>query len=84
MSIILGLLRLLIYFQFLQKIYYMYFNYHNKVKRLIDDDQIIKIEIVDNWNGICPAMVIYFKNNPPKPIREHKWDEYISYILNLK
>lgn len=60
----------------------MYFNYHNKVKKTIETDQIIKIEIVDNWNGISPAMVIYFKNHNPMPIREHKWDEYIQFILD--
>ena len=61
----------------------MYFNYHSKVKQTIDKDIIIKIEIVDNWNGISPAMVIYFKNHNPMPIREHKWDEYIKYLQNL-
>ena len=60
----------------------MYFNYHSKVKRIIDTDTITKIEIVDNYNGICPAMVIYFKNHKPMPIREHKWDEYIAYLTN--
>lgn len=60
----------------------MYFNYHHKVKKAIETDQITKIEIVDNWNGISPAMVIHFKNNAPMPIREHKWDEYIKFIQN--
>lgn len=59
----------------------MYFNYHSKVKKVIDSDIITKIEIVDNYNGICPAMVIYFKNHSPMPIREHKWDEYIAYLM---
>lgn len=58
----------------------MYFNYHSKVKQVINDDVITKIEIVDNWNGISPAMVIYFKNHNPMPIREHKWDEYIALL----
>lgn len=61
----------------------MYFNYHSKVKQIINQDEILKIEIVNNYNGISPAMLIYFKNHPPMPIREHKWDEYISYIQNL-
>lgn len=60
----------------------MYFNYHSKVKKIIDEDIITKIEIVEDHNGIKPAMVIHFKNHPPMPIREHKWDEYIDYILN--
>lgn len=58
----------------------MYFNYHSKVKKNIQEDIITKIEIVDNYNGISPAMVIYFKNHKPMPIREHMWDDYIKYL----
>lgn len=58
----------------------MYFNYHSKVKKTIQEDIITKIEIVDNYNGISPAMVIYFKNHKPMPIREHMWDDYIKYL----
>lgn len=58
----------------------MYFNYHSKVKKTIDEDIVIKIDIVDNYNGISPAMILYFKNHNPMPIREHKWDDYIKYL----
>lgn len=58
----------------------MYFNYHSKVKKTIKEDIITKIEIVDNYNGISPAMVIYFKNHKPMPIREHMWDDYIKFL----
>lgn len=37
-----------------------------------------KFEIVDNWNGISPALVLYFDNNRPMPIREYRFDEYLS------
>ena len=60
---------------------FMYFNYHSKVKKIIDEDIVVKIEIVDEYHGIKPAMILYFKNHPPMPIREHKWDEYISILL---
>ena len=59
------------------------FNYHAKVKKIINQDKITKIEILDEYHSISPCMLIHFKNNPPMPIREHKWDEYIAYILNL-
>lgn len=59
----------------------MYFNYHKKVKQTIKNDTITKIEIVDDHNGIRPAMVLHFKNHKPSPIREHKWDEYIKIIF---
>ena len=59
----------------------MYFNYHSKVKEVIKNDTVTKIEIVDNHNGICPAMILHFKNHKPMPIREHKWDDYIKLIV---
>lgn len=60
----------------------MYFNYHGKVKEIIKNDIVTKIEIVENHNGISPAMVLHFKNHKPMPIREHKWDEYIQFIFS--
>ena len=58
-----------------------YFNYHAKAKRLITEGHLIDYEIVDNWNKISPALVLYFDNNKPMPIREYMWDEYFK-ILN--
>lgn len=60
-----------------------YFNYHAKAKSLIADGHCTVFEIVENWNGIKPALVLYFNNNRPMPIREYRWDEYWS-ILNQK
>lgn len=51
-----------------------YFNYHAKAKSLIADGHLTKFEIVDNWNGISPALVLYFDNNRPMPIREYRFD----------
>lgn len=58
-----------------------YFNYHAKAKKLISEGHLINYEIVDNWNKISPALVLYFDNNRPMPIREYMWDEYFK-ILN--
>lgn len=58
-----------------------YFNYHAKAKKLIADGHLKRFEIADNWNGISPALVLYFDNNKPMPIREYRFDEYLS-ILN--
>ena len=57
-----------------------YFNYHAKAKGLITEGHCIGFEIVDDWNGIKPALVLYFNNNRPMPIRQHRWDEYWSLI----
>ena len=62
----------------------MYFNYHAKAKRLIKEGNLVEIKFVEKHNNICPAMVLYFKNNPPMPIREHKWQEYLDFIEEYK
>ncbi len=56
----------------------MYFNYHAKAKKLILDGELIRFEIVENYNGITPALVLYFKNHKPMPIRQHKFEEYFE------
>lgn len=58
----------------------MYYNYHAKAKQLIKDGHLIHVEIVDDWNGISPAMVLYFDNNKPMPIRQYRWDEYMEVV----
>lgn len=56
----------------------MYYNYHAKAKQLIADGHLVKMEIVDKWNAISPALVLYFDNHKPMPIRQYRWDEYIG------
>lgn len=58
-----------------------YFNYHAKAKQLIVDGHLTHFEIVPKWNNISPALVLYFDNNKPMPIREYRFDEYLN-ILN--
>lgn len=57
-----------------------YFNYHAKAKNLIAEGHLVDYEIVDNWNGIKPALVLYFDNNKPMPIREYRFDEYMELL----
>ena len=59
----------------------MYFNYHAKAKQLIADGHLVNYEIVPRWNMIIPAMVLYFDNHKPMPIRRYRWNEY-WYILD--
>lgn len=56
----------------------MYFNYHAKAKRLIAEGHLINMEIVKRWNAIAPALVLYFDNHKPMPIRQYRWDEYLK------
>lgn len=57
----------------------MYYNYHAKAKQLIKDGHLIKQEIVNDWNGIKPALVLFFDNHRPMPIREYRWNEYMEF-----
>lgn len=57
-----------------------YFNYHAKAKRLIEEGHCIHFEIVERWNAISPALVLYFDNEKPMPIREEKWGEYLAIL----
>lgn len=59
----------------------MYYNYHAKAKQLIADGHLVRTEIVNDWNGIRPALVLYFDNHKPMPIREYRWDEYLEELL---
>ena len=60
-----------------------YFNYHAKAKNLIQTGHVVKFEIVDRWNNISPALVLYFDNNRPMPIREYRFDEYMPLLVTL-
>lgn len=61
----------------------MYFNYHAKIKKLISEGEFVKFEILENYHGIKPAMLIFFKNHPPMPVREHRFEEYFKLFDSL-
>lgn len=58
----------------------MYFNYHAKIKKLINNGDLLYYSFFENYNGISPALVLFFKNNKPMPIREHKFKEYLPLL----
>lgn len=60
-----------------------YFNYHAKAKKLIRDGCLLEYKFADNYNGICPALVLFFTNNKPMPIRKHRWQEYFLLFEEL-
>ena len=60
-----------------------YYNYHAKAKQLIAEGHLVNMEIVDRWNAIAPALVLYFDNHRPMPIRKYRWDEYINGKENV-
>lgn len=58
-----------------------YFNYHAKVKRLILEGKMQGYEFKDEYNGIRPALVLYFKDSKPMPIRDYKWEDYVDLLM---
>lgn len=56
----------------------MYFNYHAKAKKLINDGRLVSFGFYENWNGISPALVLFFDDEKPMPIREYRWQEYLE------
>lgn len=61
----------------------MYYNYHAKVKKLIMEGRLAGYEFVDEYNGIKPALVLYFIDHRPMPIRDYRWEEYLPFIINF-
>lgn len=57
-----------------------YFNYHAKTQHLIKAGHCVKAEIVDKYNNISPALILYFDNHIQMPIRLHKFEEYFELL----
>ena len=57
-----------------------YFNYHAKAKNLIKANHLMSVSIFSEYRHIKPAMVLYFDNCKPIPIREYMWCDYIDLI----
>lgn len=58
----------------------VYFNYHAKAKALIKNENCFAATIFENYHNIKPALVLYFNNNQPLPIREYMWEEYSQLL----
>lgn len=56
-----------------------YFNYHAKAKNLIKTGHCLKA-VLERYKDICPALVLYFDNYRPMPIRVHRFDEYFALL----
>lgn len=61
-----------------------YYNYHGHAKKLITNGELIKYTFVEDYKGIRPALVLFFKHNKPMPIREERWQEYLNLIKTME
>lgn len=62
-----------------------YFDYHKTAKNLIRQGKLIESRVLDEYNGISPALLLVFDDarHPVMPIRKEKWNEYMP-LLNTK
>lgn len=58
----------------------MYFNYHAKIKKLITENHLIDVLYAANFNNISPAIIFFFDNHKPMPIREYRFKEYLDFL----
>lgn len=58
----------------------MYYNYHARAKNLIKTNHCIGATIFSRYHHIYPALVLYFDNHKPIPIREYMWKEYLNLL----
>lgn len=61
-----------------------YYNYHAIAKRLINHNHLIAVTVFSEYKNIRPALVLYFDNHRPIPIRDYMWDEYLDKIRDKK
>ena len=57
-----------------------YFDYHRVAKREILTGHLVRAEYLPVWNGIAPALVLFFDDRAPMPIRKEKWGEYEELV----
>lgn len=58
----------------------MYYNYHGIIKSKIKNHELLSYEIVDNYHGISPCLILKFKDGQIKPIREYHFHDYLELI----
>lgn len=57
-----------------------YYNYHAMAKRLIKEGHCISAIMFKRYHHIYPALVLYFDNHKPMPIREYMWKDYFELL----
>ena len=60
-----------------------YFNYHAIAKNLILSGHCFAATKFKIYHHISPALVIYFDNHKPIPIRQYRWNEYLPILQSL-
>ena len=61
-----------------------YYNYHAMAKKLLNSGNCFAASFYKNYHHISPALVLYFENHKPIPIREYMWKDYFEILKCLK
>lgn len=59
-----------------------YFNYHAKATKLIQTGHCKHACIEPVHNKISPALILFFDNHKPMPIREKRWMIYAEILAS--
>lgn len=59
-----------------------YYNYHAKAQNLIKTGHCVRAEVLEEYYHISPALILYFDNHIPMPIRLHMFEEYFELLKN--
>ncbi len=62
----------------------MYYNYHAQVRKKLFEGKLTGYEFVEEYHGISPALVLYFKDSRPMPIRDYMWEQYLPFLLEFE
>lgn len=57
-----------------------YYNYHGVAMKLIQTNHCLKAEFVTSHNDISPALILYFDNHRPMPIRQSRFGQYVTLL----
>ncbi len=57
--------------------------YHNRIKQRIKNGELTDYKFVSNYKDIGECLLLFFNTKPyVRPIRPHKYNEYIELIEN--
>ena len=59
--------------------------YHNKIKQRINNNELLSVEYVDQYNQIKEACLLLHFKTPPliRPIREYRIPEYEALFIKF-
>lgn len=61
------------------------YSYHNTIKKRIRNGELIGYQFVDNYKNIGECLLLTFSTPPfERPIRPHKYHEYVDILAEWK